>query len=164
MAAPVHPALLATHARAQVIDPHTHEYMTRLKDEPVLLALAQKVSDYLERNGDMRNLAKVGILWLHLCSARAVCSRCHRVPQGLLHLITIRGGFWYTGTQSRTGAKTTPGARHVCEQQYPMHCAWARVSRASAIGGAHLHAPTHCVPAVPPSRVCTSRCAWSRYV
>ncbi|KAF5842012.1 eukaryotic translation initiation factor 3 subunit 8 N-terminus-domain-containing protein [Dunaliella salina] len=43
----------------QVIDPHTHEYMTRLKDEPVLLALAQKVSDYLQRNGDMRNLAKV---------------------------------------------------------------------------------------------------------
>jgi hypothetical protein len=27
----------------QVIDPHTHEYMNRLRDEPVLLALAQKV-------------------------------------------------------------------------------------------------------------------------
>lgn len=27
----------------QVIDPHTHEYMARLKDEPVFLALAQKV-------------------------------------------------------------------------------------------------------------------------
>ena len=28
----------------QVIDPHTHEYMSRLKDEPVYLALAQKVN------------------------------------------------------------------------------------------------------------------------
>jgi hypothetical protein len=35
--------------------------MTRLKDEPVLLALAQKVADFLQRSGDMRNLAKVGI-------------------------------------------------------------------------------------------------------
>ena len=28
---------------AQVIDPHTHQYLDRLKDEPLFLALAQKV-------------------------------------------------------------------------------------------------------------------------
>ena len=27
----------------QVIDPHTHQYLDRLKDEPLFLALAQKV-------------------------------------------------------------------------------------------------------------------------
>lgn len=43
----------------QVIDPHTHEYMTRLKDEPVFLALAQKVADYLTDIGDLKNLPKV---------------------------------------------------------------------------------------------------------
>ena len=35
----VHPASLC----AQVIDPHTHQYLDRLKDEPLFLALAQKV-------------------------------------------------------------------------------------------------------------------------
>lgn len=34
---------------AQVIDPHTHEYMARLRDEPVYLALGSKVLDYLTR-------------------------------------------------------------------------------------------------------------------
>lgn len=46
---------------SQVIDPHTHEYMTRLKDEPVFLALAQKVMDYLNRVHDMKNLPKVAL-------------------------------------------------------------------------------------------------------
>ena len=32
---------------AQVIDPHTHQYMERMKDEPAFLALAAKASDYL---------------------------------------------------------------------------------------------------------------------
>lgn len=38
----------------QVIDPHTHEYMARLRDEPVFLALCQKVHDYFGRIGDTR--------------------------------------------------------------------------------------------------------------
>ncbi len=45
----------------QVIDPHTHEYMSRLKDEPVFLALAQKVLDYLTRTGDVKNVPKVAL-------------------------------------------------------------------------------------------------------
>eukprot|EP00882_Tetradesmus_deserticola_P006590 GHRQ01006939.1.p1 GENE.GHRQ01006939.1~~GHRQ01006939.1.p1 ORF type:complete len:782 (+),score=486.53 GHRQ01006939.1:187-2532(+) len=45
----------------QVIDPHTHEYMARLRDEPVFLALAQKVHDYLARIGDTRNQPKVAL-------------------------------------------------------------------------------------------------------
>lgn len=43
----------------QVIDPHTHEYMTVLRDEPVFLALAHKVSDYLARVQDLKALPKV---------------------------------------------------------------------------------------------------------
>lgn len=43
----------------QVIDPHTHEYMTRLRDEPVFLALAQKLHDYFGRINDLRSQAKV---------------------------------------------------------------------------------------------------------
>jgi hypothetical protein len=39
---------------AQVIDPHTHEYMARLRDEPVFLALCQKVHEYFGRIGDTR--------------------------------------------------------------------------------------------------------------
>ncbi len=44
---------------AQVIDPHTHEYVVVLKDEPVFLALAHKVADYLTRTGDMKNISRV---------------------------------------------------------------------------------------------------------
>ncbi|KAG1661195.1 hypothetical protein FOA52_006001 [Chlamydomonas sp. UWO 241] len=45
----------------QVIDPHTHEYMSRLKDEPVFLALAQKVLDYLARTNNERDMPKVAL-------------------------------------------------------------------------------------------------------
>jgi translation initiation factor 3 subunit C len=45
----------------QVIDPHTHEYMSRLKDEPVFLALAQKTLDYLTRTNDQKNMPKVAL-------------------------------------------------------------------------------------------------------
>ena len=43
----------------QVIDPHTHQYLDRLKDEPLFLALAQKVSDHLARTGDTKVLFPV---------------------------------------------------------------------------------------------------------
>ena len=45
----------------QVIDPHTNEYIARLKDEPVFLALAQKVLDYLTRIGDQKNMPKIAL-------------------------------------------------------------------------------------------------------
>ena len=45
----------------QVIDPHTHEYVNRLRDEPVLLALAQGAHDYFARVGDAASQAKVAL-------------------------------------------------------------------------------------------------------
>lgn len=45
----------------QVIDPHTNQYLDRLKDEPLFLALAQKVSDYLSGRGDTKALARVAL-------------------------------------------------------------------------------------------------------
>ena len=45
----------------QVIDPHTHQYLDRLKDEPVLLALAAKMCEYLRRVGDLTTLARVSL-------------------------------------------------------------------------------------------------------
>ena len=44
-----------------MIDPHTHQYLDRLKDEPLFLALAQKVSDHLARTGDTKALARVAL-------------------------------------------------------------------------------------------------------
>ena len=44
-----------------MIDPHTHQYLDRLKDEPLFLALAQKVSDHLARTGDTKSLARVAL-------------------------------------------------------------------------------------------------------
>ena len=49
------------HSGLQVIDPHTHQYLDRLKDEPVLLALAAKMCDYLRRVEDMPTLARVSL-------------------------------------------------------------------------------------------------------
>lgn len=48
-------------APRQVIDPHTHQYLDRLRDEPLFLALAQKVSDYLGRVCDARGLARCAL-------------------------------------------------------------------------------------------------------
>jgi translation initiation factor 3 subunit C len=45
----------------QVIDPHTHQYLDRMKDEPIFLALAQKASDYLTRQNDDKGLSRIAL-------------------------------------------------------------------------------------------------------
>lgn len=44
-----------------MIDPHTHQYMERMKDEPVFLALASKASAYLEGRGEVRSQARIAL-------------------------------------------------------------------------------------------------------
>jgi translation initiation factor 3 subunit C len=43
----------------QVTDPHTQQYVGMLRSEPVFLALAHKVADYLTATGDVAALPKV---------------------------------------------------------------------------------------------------------
>ena len=45
----------------QVIDPHTHQYMERMRDEVAFLALAAKAAEYLERRGDTKNQARIAL-------------------------------------------------------------------------------------------------------
>jgi hypothetical protein len=53
--------LMKLNVAAQVIDPHTNQYLDRLKDEPLFLALAQKVSDHFTRIGDTKGLARAAL-------------------------------------------------------------------------------------------------------
>eukprot|EP00244_Chara_vulgaris_P012148 TRINITY_DN629_c0_g1_i3.p1 TRINITY_DN629_c0_g1~~TRINITY_DN629_c0_g1_i3.p1 ORF type:complete len:991 (+),score=249.61 TRINITY_DN629_c0_g1_i3:308-3280(+) len=45
----------------QCIDPHTKEYVERLRDEPMFMALAQGVQEYAERVDDMRAASRVAL-------------------------------------------------------------------------------------------------------
>lgn len=44
-----------------MLDPHTNQYMERMKDEPLFLALAYKASNHVGSRGEFRAQAKIAL-------------------------------------------------------------------------------------------------------
>lgn len=45
----------------QIIDPHTKEYVERLRDEPIFMALAENSQRYVNRIGDMKLASRLAL-------------------------------------------------------------------------------------------------------
>ena len=45
----------------QIIDPHTKEYVERLRDEPIFMALAENSQRYVNRVGDMKLASRLAL-------------------------------------------------------------------------------------------------------
>ena len=73
----------------QCIDPHTQDYVNRLKDEPVFLVLAHLISDYFEKQGDTVSMSKVSNTKLTVRTKRLSFTHCCPIlpckPDGHCH-------------------------------------------------------------------------------
>ncbi|CBI29961.3 unnamed protein product, partial [Vitis vinifera] len=84
----------------QCIDPHTREYVERLRDEPLFLVLAQNVQDYLERVGDFKAASKVALRRVEL-----IYYKPQEEPRNSRTLMDILVSLIYNHGDERTKAR-----------------------------------------------------------
>ncbi|MBA0823524.1 hypothetical protein Goarm_020251 [Gossypium armourianum] len=93
----------------QCIDPHTYEYVERLRDEPMFLVLAQNVHEYLKRNNDLKSAIKKKIVMSLKCEKVGVVtpelvSRKPIFPENSKALMDILVTLIYKNGNERTKA------------------------------------------------------------
>ena len=140
----------------QCTDPYTKDYVDRLRDEPVLLALAEGAQAYAERAGDMRGAARMALRRCEHIYYKPEVGKCERRAMSRVVLSLPCGGRGKDPSPDRGAScqiREAGWGRRLASCNAPCSASWRRTP-CQGRGGRRVL----CLRAmpVPPCRACAS--------